>query len=325
MAMDLTQIRRDIVRALNAPDHDDGSYAPLLIRFAWHLSGTYDKFKKTGGSNGSTMRFKTESSDPENVGLGKAIKVLNPIHEKYPHISLADLWVLAGYVAIEATGGPHIRFATGRKDFTLEEAREIHGASGCPFGDGKHNPCGSRLPSADLGPDPNAKTGDPMYIKEAPTINAVRGTFERLGFNDKETVCLIILGHQYGRAHPELSGYRGPWYLFDPAHWNVYLNGLGYPALYTMAARDGHFQEVITEAGKRQWSNHAFGGEWMMLPTDMALWWDEKYKKHVLFYDRNRRQFRDDATLLWKKLTELGCDGILTEESTPVPTNRWID
>jgi len=31
---------------------------------------------------------------------------------------------------------------------------------------------------------------------EAPTIKAIRDTFTRLGFEDKETVVLIILGHQ---------------------------------------------------------------------------------------------------------------------------------
>ena len=36
--------------------YDDGSYGPVLLRLAWHASGTYDKDTKTGGSNGATMR-----------------------------------------------------------------------------------------------------------------------------------------------------------------------------------------------------------------------------------------------------------------------------
>lgn len=36
--------------------YDDGSYGPVLVRLAWHASGTYDKDTKTGGSNGATMR-----------------------------------------------------------------------------------------------------------------------------------------------------------------------------------------------------------------------------------------------------------------------------
>lgn len=36
---------------------DDGTYAPIFIRLAWHASGTYDKETKTGGSSKATMRF----------------------------------------------------------------------------------------------------------------------------------------------------------------------------------------------------------------------------------------------------------------------------
>ena len=111
-----------------------------------------------------------------------------------------------------------------RLDYTDEQATEKYGERRCPFGDGAHNPCGSRLPSADLGPDPAAPAGCPMHKKEAPTIAAMRGTFTRLGFDDKEAVCLLLLGHQFGRCHPEASGYAGSWYGFDPAHWNIYVS-----------------------------------------------------------------------------------------------------
>ena len=77
------------------------------------------------------------------------------------------LSILAGNVAIEASGGPHIRFRHGRKDFTMDEAIEIHGSSGCPFGSGKLNPSGSRLPAADLGPDEKAPKGCPMHQRES--------------------------------------------------------------------------------------------------------------------------------------------------------------
>lgn len=107
----------------------------------------------------------------------------------------------------------------GRKDFTKEEAVAIHGKSGCPFGDGKFNPNGSRLPTADLGPDESVPASAPMCQREAPTINAMRSTFSRMGFTDCETVALILLGHQYGRCHREVSGYEGPWFQF-PTTWN---------------------------------------------------------------------------------------------------------
>lgn len=62
-------IREDIEEILPKPGYDDGSLGPLLVRLAWHASGTYDKDTKSGGSNGATMRFKPELSDGANAGL----------------------------------------------------------------------------------------------------------------------------------------------------------------------------------------------------------------------------------------------------------------
>lgn len=50
-------------------DMTDGSLAPVLIRLAWHASGTYNKADNTGGSNYATMRFKPEASHGANNGL----------------------------------------------------------------------------------------------------------------------------------------------------------------------------------------------------------------------------------------------------------------
>ena len=171
---------------------------------------------------GLLCALKQSKKDPENSGLIKAIQLLQPIVEKYPWLSTADIWILAGYVAIEATGGPPIPFSFGRQDYTEEEAMKIYGKSLCPFGDGKLNPNKSRLPSADLGSNKSAPQGCPhMHIKEKPTIDHVRSIFTRLGFTDQETVCLIILGHQYGRCHLENSGYEHAWYVFGPTEYNV--------------------------------------------------------------------------------------------------------
>jgi cytochrome c peroxidase len=63
-------------------DYDDGSYGPVLVRLAWHASGTYDKETGTGGSNGATMRFAPESDHGANAGLVSARDFLQPVKGK---------------------------------------------------------------------------------------------------------------------------------------------------------------------------------------------------------------------------------------------------
>jgi catalase (peroxidase I) len=307
-ARDLSQVRCDIKSVMYNPNHDDGTYAPLLIRFAWHCCGTYDKEEGSGGSNGCTMRFTAEQGDPENAGLDKVRALLEPIHEKHPWLSFADLWILAGYVAIEELGGPRLRFSTGRKDYTWEEAVKKYGPYGCPFGDGRLNPCGSRLPAGDLGADSSVAVNAPACQREAKTIDAVRGTFKRMGFNDQETVALIILGHQCGRMHTEVSGFEGTW-THAPARWNTN-SSPGFFTSFTNFARWRPSWAPGRNDGARQWENQ-FG--FVMLPADMALMWDKDFFAHVQHYDKNRTAFRRDSVNAWKTLTTLGCSDLVQE------------
>jgi len=64
-------------------DYDDGSYGPVLVRLAWHASGTYDKETGTGGSNGATMRFAPEGDHGANAGLKAARDFLEPVKRKW--------------------------------------------------------------------------------------------------------------------------------------------------------------------------------------------------------------------------------------------------
>jgi len=50
---DYQKVYDTIAHELQEKDnYDDGSYGPVLLRLAWHASGTYDKETNTGGSNG---------------------------------------------------------------------------------------------------------------------------------------------------------------------------------------------------------------------------------------------------------------------------------
>ena len=69
---------------LEKDDYDDGSYGPVLVRLAWHCSGTYDKETNTGGSNGATMRFAPEGDHGANAGLKNARDFLEPVKGRHP-------------------------------------------------------------------------------------------------------------------------------------------------------------------------------------------------------------------------------------------------
>jgi cytochrome c peroxidase len=80
---DYQKVYNDIAERLEEKDdYDDGSYGPVLVRLAWHASGTYDKETGTGGSNGATMRFAPEGDHGANAGLMAARNFLEPVKGK---------------------------------------------------------------------------------------------------------------------------------------------------------------------------------------------------------------------------------------------------
>lgn len=189
--VDYNAVRKDIAAILENEKYDDGSYAPVLVRLAWHAAGTYDKETGTGGSNGATMRFCPESRHGANAGLAVARGLLEPIKAKYPNLSYADLWTLAGVVAIEEAHGPSIPWKPGRVDFA----------------DGSRCPPEGRLPDASKGAE------------------HIRAVFGRMGFDDREMVALIG-AHALGRCHTDRSGFSGPWTKSPTMFSNDFFNEL---------------------------------------------------------------------------------------------------
>ena len=72
-------------------EYDDGSYGPVLVRLAWHASGTFDKETGTGGSNGATMRFNPESGHGANAGLKAARDFLEPVKGESLCLAAAEM------------------------------------------------------------------------------------------------------------------------------------------------------------------------------------------------------------------------------------------
>ncbi|CAD6916813.1 unnamed protein product [Tilletia controversa] len=167
-------------------DNGQGHFGPVLVRLAWHASGTYDKNTKSGGSNGATMRFAPESDHGANAGLMVARKYMEEIHEEFPWITYSDLWTLGGVVAVQEMGGPVVPWRPGRQDALAENCT--------PDG---------RLPDGDKGPD------------------HIRFIFNRMGFNDQEIVALSG-AHALGRCHTDRSGFDGPWTFSPTSFTNAY-------------------------------------------------------------------------------------------------------
>jgi cytochrome c peroxidase len=122
------------------------------------------------------MRYEAEGGDPANAGLQHARVFLEPVKSAHPWITYADLWTLAGCVAVEEMGGPHIPWQGGRTDYV---------------DDSKLPPRG-RLPDGTKGAD------------------HIRHIFYRMGFNDQEIVALSG-AHNLGRCHSDRSGFEGAW------------------------------------------------------------------------------------------------------------------
>ncbi|KAK9670636.1 hypothetical protein RND81_13G214500 [Saponaria officinalis] len=165
--------------------------APIMLRLAWHDAGTYDVKTKTGGPNGS---IKYELNHFANKGLNIAIDFCEEVKAKYPKITYADLYQLAGVVAVEVSGGPTIDFVPGRMVRAY-----------CPT-------------SIEEGRLPDAKEG----------ATHLRDVFYRMGFSDKDIVALSG-AHTLGRAHAERSGFGGAWtpepLKFDNSYFVELLKG----------------------------------------------------------------------------------------------------
>ncbi len=343
---------------------DFGHYGGLMIRMAWHSAGTYRISDGRGGAGGGQQRFAPLNSWPDNANLDKARRLLWPIKQKYGRkLSWADLFILAGNVALESMGFKTFGFAGGRVD-TWEPEELYWGPEGTWLGDERYS--GERELQHPLGAvqmgliyvNPEGPNGKPDYVAAARDI---RETFSRMAMNDEETVALIAGGHTFGKTHgagdPSLLG---P----EPEGGQIEDQGLGWKSRHGKgfgadAITGG--PEVTWSETPTKWSNHFFDNlfkyEWeltkspagakqwraknapadipdahdpskkrvpTMLTTDLSLRFDPAYEKISRRFYEHPDQFADAFARAWFKLTHRDMGPIARYLGPLVPKEQLI-
>ena len=275
--LDLAAVKQDLTALMTDSQPwwpaDYGHYGPFFIRMAWHSAGTYRTGDGRGGASSGSQRFAPLNSWPDNGNLDKARRLLWPIKQKYGRtLSWADLFILAGNVAIESMGGPTFGFGGGRGD-VFEPAKDIYWGTeeewlGQTRIDDKaglalENP----LAAIQLGliyVNPEGPGGCPNPMGSA---RDMRQTFARMGMNDEETVALTAGGHTFGKAHgagdAKLVG-------VEPEGADIASQGLG----WTSTHESGMGDHTITSGIEGAWTPTPI--TWDMTYFDMLL--DHEYE-----------------------------------------------
>ncbi|MFL6847056.1 MAG: catalase/peroxidase HPI, partial [Sphingomicrobium sp.] len=204
----------------------------------------------------------------------KARRLLWPIKQKYgKNISWADLFILAGNVAIESMGGPIFGFGGGRQD-VFEPERDIYwGAEEKWVNEGsetriqpdrelelEHPLAAIQMGLIYVNPEGPGGVPDPLQ-----SARDIKITFERMAMNHEETVALTAGGHTFGKAHG-----AGDPSLVDaaPEAADIALQGLGWAS----AHESGFGEHTITSG---------IEGSWVNTPTQ----WSENYFRLLLDYE----------------------------------------
>ncbi|MBL8298402.1 MAG: catalase/peroxidase HPI [Rhodanobacteraceae bacterium] len=248
---------------------DYGHYGPFFVRMTWHAAGTYRIHDGRGGGGHGGQRFAPENSWPDNGNLDKARRLLWPIKQKYGQaLSWADLFILAGTVAMETMGFKTFGFAGGRPDIWEPQDDIDWGPETEWLGDKRYR--GDRELAAPLGAvqmgliyvNPQGPNGNPDPVASARDI---RETFGRMAMNDEETVALVAGGHTFGKAHgagPESHVGR------EPEGAPVEAQGLGWANSFG----SGKGSDTITSG---------IEGAWKPNPTT----WDNGYFDTLFGYE----------------------------------------
>jgi catalase-peroxidase len=212
--LDLAAVKKDLEHVMTDSQDwwpaDYGHYGPFMIRMAWHAAGTYRTGDGRGGASTGNQRFAPLNSWPDNGNLDKARRLLWPVKQKYGNkLSWADLFILAGNVALESMGFKTFGYGGGRVDI-FEPEEDIYWGAETEWLATSDKPnsrySGERdlenpLAAVQMGliyVNPEGPDGKPDPLGSG---RDVRETFARMAMNDYETVALTAGGHTFGKSH----------------------------------------------------------------------------------------------------------------------------
>ena len=342
---------------------DWGSYAGLFIRMAWHGAGTYRSVDGRGGAGRGQQRFAPLNSWPDNVSLDKARRLLWPIKQKYGQkISWADLYVLAGNVALENSGFRTFGFGAGRED-VWEPDLDVNWGNEKAWLEHRDPEALAKRPLAatEMGliyvnPEgPNA-SGEPLSAAAA-----IRATFGNMGMNDEETVALIAGGHTLGKTHGAAEATHVG---VDPEAGPIEAQGLGWTSSHGSGVGADAITsglEVVWSQTPTQWSNYFFENlfkfEWVqtrspagaiqfeavdapeiipdpfdpskkrkptMLVTDLTLRFDPEFEKISRRFLNDPQAFNEAFARAWFKLTHRDMGPVARYIGPEVPKEELI-
>mmetsp|Transcript_33285 Transcript_33285/g.43895 ORF Transcript_33285/g.43895 Transcript_33285/m.43895 type:complete len:331 (+) Transcript_33285:87-1079(+) len=254
---------------------------PIMIRLAWHDSGTYDasikEWPECGGAIGS-IRFSPEIDHAANAGLNTALKLLEPIKTKFPSVGWADLMQMASAVSVELAGGPAIPMKYGRVDSTSPDECSPEGnlpGAAAPFDDGCATP-----------------------------QEHLRKVFYRMGFNDQEIVALSG-AHTLGRAFKDRSGFGAEQTKYTSGDHLARADGKpgygrkgGSSWTEKWLKFDNSYYQTVPDADADP--------ELLKLETDQSLFLDEGFLPFAQKYKQDEKAFFEDYAAAHAKLSELG-------------------
>ncbi len=281
--LDLAEVKKDLAAVMTDSQDwwpaDYGHYGPFMIRMAWHSAGTYRTADGRGGASTGNQRFAPINSWPDNANLDKARRLLWPVKKKYgSKLSWADLYILAGNVALETMGFKTFGFGGGRADIWAPEEDIYWGAedewlatSDKPnsrySGDRNlENP----LAAVQMGliyVNPEGPDGNPDPLASARDI---RETFARMAMNDYETVALTAGGHTFGKVHGAGdAAHVGA----EPEAAGIEEQGFGWKSSFG----SGKGRDTITSGLEGSWTPNPI--KWDMGYLDVLLGYDWELTK----------------------------------------------